>query len=204
MTQQSSTPLVLASTSPYRRALLEQAGVPFEVASPIFEEDHGLPLAPEDMVRAFAIGKAESLSKHFPTSLIIGSDQVAEIDGSVLTKPHRFERAVEQLMALAGKTHRLLTAVAVHSPETGQTFDELVVHQMRMRELTRPLAEGYVRADQPLSCAGSYKIESTGLLLFEEMRGVDHSGIIGLPLTAVARLVGRHGVDLLGSVLFSR
>ena len=196
-----STPLVLASTSPYRKALLEQAGISFEAASPNFEEDHLLPLTPDEMVVRFAIGKAESLAGSFPKALIIGSDQVAEIDGRVLTKPHTFARAVEQLLFLAGETHRLLTAVAVHSPETGLTVHELIVHEMRMRPLTRELAESYVRADQPLNCAGSYKIESFGVLLFDEMLGVDHSAIVGLPISAVSRLVGRHGVDLLAATL---
>jgi septum formation protein len=122
---------------------------------------------------------------------------MAVIHGEILTKPGTKERAVEQLMRLAGQSHRLLTAVALHDPRSGETWDDLVVYEMRMRSLTRELAERYIERDQPLDCAGSYKIESTGMALFEEVKGPDHTAIIGLPLTSVSRLLRAVGVDTL-------
>lgn len=193
--------IVLASTSPYRRAILDQVGVPYLAASPEYEEDHSLDLAVDDMVTRFAIGKAESLAHAHPDSLIIGADQLAVIDGGILTKPHTVERAVEQLLTLAGRTHRLISALAVHSPRDGRTVHDLSIHHMRMRPLTPALARAYVERDQPLNCAGSYKIESAGLLLFESMAGTDHSAIVGLPLTVVARLLAEFGVDLMARTM---
>lgn len=169
--------------------------------SPNYEEDHSLDLTPDAMAVEFARGKAESLGGKYPEALIIGCDQLGEIDGTILTKPGSDERAVEQLMRLAGNTHNLLSAVAVHCPRTRATTHELVVHRMTMKSFDRTTAEAYVAADQPANCAGSYRIESRGLLLFDSMRGTDHSSIVGLPLTAVARLLAEHGVDLLRHAL---
>lgn len=169
--------------------------------SPNFEENHELDLTPHEMVVAFARGKAESLADKYPEALIIGCDQLGEIDGSILAKPGTDERAVDQLMRLAGRTHRLLSAVAVHCPRTGTTTHDVSVHAMTMKPFDRATAEAYVAADQPANCAGSYRIESRGLLLFDSMKGTDHSGIVGLPLSVVARLVAGHGSDLLRETL---
>jgi septum formation protein len=188
--------LILASTSRYRRAILDALGVPYLALAPVFEEDHTLPLTPEEMVVSFARGKAESLALAHPGDLVIGSDQLGELDGRPLTKPGTREAAVEQLLALAGRTHRLLTAVAVASAGR-PTEHALVEHRMRMRPLGRALAEAYVDRDRPLDCAGAYKVEALGAALFEEMSGPDHTAIVGLPVTALSRLLLAAGVDLL-------
>lgn len=192
--------IVLASTSRYRRALLEQLRLPFEVAAPDYEERHDLPLTPEELVVELARGKARSLSSAWPDALILGSDQAAELDGEILGKPGTPERAVEQLMRLAGRTHRLLTAVALYDARAGTTATALTTHEMTMRPLSRVEAEAYVRSDDPVDCAGSYKVESLGIALFERMRGDDHTGIVGLPLTAVVSLLGAHGVSLMNAL----
>lgn len=189
--------IVLASTSRYRRALLDPLGVSYVAASPHFVEDHALRLSPSSMVEAFARGKAESLAEDHPNALIIGSDQIPELDGRVLTKPATHDAAVDQLLALAGRTHVLRTAVAVHDSARALTSCRRVDHRMTMRPLTRALAEAYVARDQPLDCAGSYRIESLGVLLFESMEGSDHTAIIGMPLSVTAALLREHGVDLL-------
>jgi septum formation protein len=194
-------PIVLASTSRYRRMLLDQLGLDYAWHAPDYDEDHGMDVAPSDMVQHFARGKATSLAAQFPDAVLIGSDQVAELDGAVLTKPGEADRAVAQLLALAGRTHLLHTAVAVHVPSEGRTEVGLTTHRMRMRPLTRALAEAYVARDQPLDCAGSYKVEALGAALFEAMDGPDHTAIVGLPLTTTARLLGLCGVDLLERVL---
>lgn len=191
---------VLASTSRHRRALLDQLGLEYVARAPHFDEDHTLPLSPEALVVAFARGKAESLAAEFPDLPIVGGDQVAELDGAILTKPGTRERAIEQLSTLSGRTHRLLTALAVHDPSRKVTEHALVVHEMKMRPLSRSAIEGYVDRDRPLDCAGAYKVEAFGVLLFEEMRGIDHTAIVGLPITTLATLLARSGVDLLGTL----
>lgn len=192
--------LVLASTSRYRRKLLDDLNVPFEALAPEFDEDHALERSPEALAIAFARGKAESLARHRPEALILGADQVPELDGRVLTKPGSRDAAVEQLLALAGRTHRLLTAIALFDPGRGTTEHRLVVHAMRMRPLTRAAAVAYVERDDPIDCAGAYKVEAAGVLLFERMDGPDHTGIVGLPLTSVVELLAAAGVDLLALV----
>ncbi len=193
--------LVLASQSVHRRALLDAAGISYVAATPPFHEDLTRPLSPTDLAIAFARGKAESLASAHPDALILGADQVVELDGEALGKPGTLERAVAQLLRMQGREHRLLTAVALHDPVAGVTTHALSVHRMKMRPLTRELAERYVAAERPLDCAGSYKVESAGALLFEEMTGDDHTGIIGLPLTVMSRLLRDVGVDLLANRL---
>lgn len=185
--------LLLASTSRYRRALLDAAGIVHEAASPPFDEDHTRELSPEDMVVAFARGKAESLAR--PDALVIGGDQIPAIDGRILTKPGSRAAAIEQLEALAGRTHRLLTSIAVH--HGGRTESKLVTHHMTMRPLTREQIERYVDRDEPYDCAGAYRVEAAGALLFESMEGIDHTAIVGLPLTALATLLASFGHDVL-------
>lgn len=187
--------IVLASTSRYRRALLEAAGVAHLAVAPRFDEDHGQPLPPEEMVVAFARAKAESVAAEHPGLLVVGSDQIPELDGRVLTKPGTLERAREQLAAMSGRTHRLLTAIAVHAH--GRTESRLVVHHMRMRPLTEAMIDEYLRRDQPFDCAGSYRVEAAGALLFDAMDGPDHTAIVGLPLTSLASLCASFGVELL-------
>jgi septum formation protein len=190
-------PLVLASTSKYRRALLDAAGVPHLAVAPTFVEEHDGTLAPDALALAFARGKAECLAADHPEALIVGADQVPAIDARVLGKPGTREAAVEQLLALQGRTHRLHTAVAVHDPRARVTRTRLVTHEMSMRSLTRAQAEAYVEHDAPLDCAGAYRVEARGALLFESMRGDDHTAIVGLPLTALAGLLRELGADLL-------
>lgn len=185
--------LVLASTSPYRRALLARLGLEFEACAPAFEEKRDGD--PEAMVLANARGKAASLSPRFPEALIIGSDQAAVCEGRILGKPGTAARAVEQLLLLAGREHALLTALAVLRAKDGSVETALVAHRMRLRPLTRAEAEAYVRREMPIDCAGAYKSEGLGIALFEYLRGDDPTAIVGLPLTAVCQLLRRCGVD---------
>ncbi len=188
---QPARPLVLASTSRYRRALLGQLGVPFEAAAPAYEEEHDLALPAGELVVELASRKAGSLAGRFPEALIVGSDQVAELDGRILLKPGTVERAAAQLAELAGRTHRLLTGLVVHEPASGRTERLLDVHEMSVRPLTEDQIAAYVAAEQPVDCAGAYKVEGPGIALFSAMRGEDYSGIIGLPLTKLVTLLER-------------
>jgi septum formation protein len=196
--------LVLASQSPYRRKILDDLGVAYLAASPDFHEDHLAFTALDEMVVAFARGKAQSLARAFPDALIIGADQTAELSGRALTKPETEERAVEQLLALSGRTHRLLTAVALLDAQSGVLEHRLVVHHMTMRALTEEQARKYVTLDRPLDCVGAYKIEAHGAFLFSSVTGeiegetrCDQSAIVGLPVTALEDLLRGSGRSLM-------
>lgn len=189
--------LVLASTSRFRRQLLDAAGVAHVAIAPPFEETHAEALAPAELAIAYARAKAESLAAAWPDGLIVGADQVPEIDGEILVKPGTIARAVEQLTRLQGRTHQLHTAVAVHDPRARRTVARLVTHTMTMRPLRPAQIEAYVARDRPLECAGAYMIEAAGALLFSSMDGADHTAIVGLPLSALAALLVELGHDLL-------
>lgn len=188
--------LILASTSRYRRALLERLGLPFEALPPPFEElEAGEASDPAAMVLANARGKAASLAADHPGALIIGSDQAAVCEGNILGKPGSIARAVEQLLLLSGREHELLTAIAVLPAPEGTAETALVTHRLRIRALTRTEAEAYVQREMPLDCAGAYKAEGLGIALFEYLRGDDPTAIVGLPLAALSNLLRRFGVD---------
>jgi septum formation protein len=181
--------LILASTSPYRRALLERLGVPFRCVSPLVDEAEWklAGLAPRALATSLARAKALSVAEKEPDATIVGSDQVVAIDGSVYGKPGSRERAVEQLVALSGRSHELITAAAVwHGGKLMEHTDVTVLH---MRPLARAEAERYVAADLPLDCAGAYKLESRGIALFERMESCDHTAVTGLPLIALTTIL---------------
>jgi septum formation protein len=194
-------PIVLASTSRYRRALLERLGVPFESIAPAYDEEAEkaslASLDVEALSLALARGKAESVARVRPDAIVIGSDQIAVIDGERLDKPGTVERACAQLARLSGRTHRLVTStVIVHGASVLEHVD---VHALTMRALTPLQIARYVARDRPLDCAGSYKSESLGIALFERIRGDDATAVVGLPLTAVTRMLAALGVDPLGA-----
>lgn len=191
-------PIVMASTSVYRSRLLQRLGLPFTAVAPAYEEEHDLDLPVEDLVTVLARRKAESLREYYPEAILIGSDQAAEIDGRPLGKPGTAERAQAQLTALAGRTHRLWTALCVLAPD-GRQFTAVDEQRLTMRPLTAAMIENYITADQPLDCAGAYKIEGLGIALFEAVRGEDPSAIEGLPLMRLAGILAELGWDpLLG------
>lgn len=190
--------LVLASTSAYRRQLLERLGVRFRAASPDVDERALEPrgASAEVVALTLARAKADAVARHFPGALVLGSDQLVDLDGERLGKPGTPERAVEQLARLAGRTHRIVTAVVLRRPD-GRVDEHVDVHLMRMRALERAALERYVALESPVDCAGAYKIEGRGLALFESIAGDDHTGIIGLPLLAVVRMLEAAGFRVL-------
>lgn len=197
--------IILASTSRYRRELIGRLGLPVESVAPPFDEEaekresHAWKRPAEELVATLARGKARSLAEAYPDAIILGSDQAAEIDGAILGKPLTEEAACAQLRLLAGREHRLLTAVAAFVPATGQFEEALDIHHLRMRQLSDEAIASYVRRDQPLDCAGAYRVESLGIALFERLSGEDFTGIIGLPLTRVVTMLKRLGVRVLES-----
>lgn len=189
--------LVLASTSPYRRTLLARLGCPFATQAPDCDEQYAAGLLPDAVAQQLAVRKAESV-RH-PGALIIGSDQVVDLDGEILGKPGSAERAVAQLLRLSGRAHRLLTAVAVHDPQQGRTEVALDVHVLHMQVLTPTQAARYVALDAPLWCAGSYMLEKRGIALFERIIAdpeiADDTAVQGLPLAKLCRLLRDFGYD---------
>lgn len=193
--------IVLASTSRYRRELVGRLGLPIESVAPPYDEEAGkreaMWLPAEEIVAHLARGKARSVVEAGRDALIIGSDQAVEVDGELLGKPGSEEAARAQLRRLAGREHRLLTAVAVLHQATDRIEEALDVHTMAMRSLSDAAIEAYVRRDRPLDCAGAYRVESLGIALFERMIGDDFTAIIGLPLTRLTTLLERFGVRVL-------
>jgi len=192
--------LVLASTSRYRRELLERLGLPFEVAAPICDET---PLAGEsaaDTATRLARIKAESLAPRYPDALIIGSDQVALLDGVQLGKPGDYERAFSQLTAMRGKTIVFHTALALHNTAKDHTTETIVPWRVTMRDYSDAEIDTYLRREQPYDCAGSAKTEGLGVAMIAAMEGSDPAAIIGLPLIELCRLLREEGYPILGSV----
>ena len=188
-------PLILASTSPYRRELLARLRLPFEARAPVYTEEEGTGMPPGALALRHALGKARSLAREAPHRVVVGSDQVAELDGTVLGKPGCAEAAVEQLVLASGRVVRFHTAVAVcWGGREESAVERSAVH---FRRLTRDQITAYVAVDRPYGSAGSFRIESLGIALMERMEGSDYTGLIGLPLTALTRLLGRLGMDVL-------
>jgi septum formation protein len=185
--------LVLASTSPYRRALLERLGIPIRCVPPRFDEsslDRG-DRTPRAFAEALALRKAASIAALEPEATIIGCDQLVALDGRIIGKPGTVVRAIEQLTAMAGRVHELITAVVVLRGECQLGHTDISV--LKMRPLDRDGIQRYVERDQPLDCAGSYKVEETGITLFESIATEDYTAITGLPLirlTTILRSLG--------------
>ncbi|MDR3633798.1 MAG: Maf family protein [Isosphaeraceae bacterium] len=185
--------LVLASTSPSRRALLKRLGIPFRCLVPVVHEDDWKigNWSPRELAEHLAVAKAESLRDTEPGATLIGGDQLVVLDGRIYGKPGSRERALEQLEALSGKSHELITALAVW--HAGQTYVHTDRTIMQMRPLLTDELERYVAADRPYDCAGSYKIEERGIALFDRIDTQDHTAITGLPLIALTSLLRRLG-----------
>ncbi len=182
MQNPSAPEILLASSSPYRRGLLDRFLVEFEAVSPDIDESNAEGLEPGELARHLARAKAEAVSANSRNALIIGADQLAALDGRVLGKPGSHQKAVEQLLAASGKSVTFLTAVCMLDPVTRKRYehtDETIVH---FREFDRRLAEAYLRLDEPYDCAGSFKLEGAGFLLFESVKTDDPTALIGLPM----------------------
>lgn len=186
--------LILASTSKYRKALLDQLGLPFEARSPLFDEDSAKDptLAPRALAEKLAFLKAQSLSA--PGHVVIGGDQLVAHRENILGKPHTRERAIEQLLDMAGQTHELITAICVFDGEVATAHTDIT--RLQMKPLTRAQVERYVDLDQPLDCAGAYKIEQHGMMLFEKIETQDFTAIQGLPLLALSRILKDAGFSI--------
>lgn len=187
-----ATRLLLASTSPYRRELLQRLRLPFDTVNPCLDET---PLAGEEpagLVRRLAQAKASAGAATAPGSWVIGSDQVAELDGAPLGKPGGREGALAQLASMSGRSIRFHTAVAV-ARNDGEALHAVDLTIVRFRHLGPAEIERYVDAERPFDCAGSFKAEALGIALFESIHSHDPTALVGLPLIATARLLRQAG-----------
>ncbi len=189
--------VVLGSTSPYRRELLARLKLRFEVAAPGVDESERPGEAPAAIARRLAIAKARAVAAHYPDAAVIGSDQVADLDGRPLGKPGTHERAVAQLRLMRGKTVVFHTALAVVCAATGFEQVDLAPVRVVFREYDDDEIEAYLRAEEPYDCAGSARSEGLGIAMLEAIESDDPSALVGLPLIRTARMLRAAGVKIL-------
>ncbi|MDD0838491.1 Maf family nucleotide pyrophosphatase [Curvibacter sp. HBC61] len=190
-------PLVLGSTSRYRRELLQRLNLPFEVASPDVDETPLPGEAPIDLAQRLALAKAQAVARQFPQAVVIGSDQVADLAGEPLGKPGNHERAVTQLRRMRGQTVVFQTAVAVVCQDSGFAQTELAQVKVKFRDLSDAEIEHYLRTEQPYDCAGSAKSEGLGIALLSAIENDDPTALVGLPLIRTCSLLQAAGLRLL-------
>ncbi|WP_413084321.1 Maf family nucleotide pyrophosphatase [Tepidimonas sp.] len=188
--------LVLGSTSPYRRELLARLRVPFQTAAPHVDETPRPGEAPAALAARLARAKADDVAARYPEALVIGSDQVAELDGQPLGKPGSHERAVAQLRAMSGRTVYFHTALALVCHASGWVAEDMAHVEVRLRVLSDAEIERYLQAERPYDCAGSAKSEGLGIALLEAIVSDDPTALIGLPLIRTARWLRAAGVEL--------
>ena len=188
-------PLVLASSSRYRKQLLEKLGLSFIQASPDADETALPDETAQQLTERLALVKASALSTHYPAHLIIGSDQVATHNGRIIGKPHTKDNAFQQLKAFSGQSVTFLTGLCLYNSKTGQHQSHTEPFCVHFRELNDQQILSYIEKEQPLDCAGSFKSEGLGITLFSAMEGRDPNSLIGLPLIALTTMLRNEGTD---------
>jgi len=189
--------LILASSSPYRRELLERLKISFEVIAPDVDEAPRPGESPSALVDRLSIEKAQKIADGKPGTLVIGSDQVAVYNGSIVGKPHSHDKAVEQLRSASGRAVTLYTGLALVNADTGHVQHEVIPYRVTFRSLTDAQIESYLRKEQPYSCAGSVRSEGLGIALLERFEGDDPNTLIGLPLIRLVRMLENEGINVI-------
>lgn len=181
--------LVLGSTSPFRKVILDKLGIDFETASPEVDETALKDESPQQLVERLSVLKAKAVADKYNNALIIGSDQVSVINGEIIGKPHTHENAVKQLQKASGKTVTFYTGLCLYNSSTNQYQSEVVPFKVVFRKLTDSLIENYLQKEQPYNCAGSFKSEALGIVLFEKLEGDDPNTLMGLPLIRLVNML---------------
>lgn len=189
--------LVLASTSIYRKELLNRLGLPFTTAAPDIDESRNTGESPEQLVSRLAEAKARSVAPQLSDALIIGSDQVAVYGDQILGKPGNFERAFAQLKLVSGKRLQFLTGLCLLDTHTGLAHVEVVPFSVIFKRLSSEQIENYLHREKPYYCAGSFKSEGLGIALCEAFEGDDPTALIGLPLIRLTHLLAKQGVNII-------
>ncbi|QFT54689.1 nucleoside triphosphate pyrophosphatase [Microbulbifer sp. THAF38] len=190
-----ASPLILASSSPYRRALLQQLNLPFRHAAPHINEEARPGEGAGALALRLAQEKAQALVKDHPKALIIGSDQVAEYEGGILGKPGNRTKAIAQLQACSGNKVIFHTGLSLLDSESGRQASTVETFTVYFRPLSLAQIERYVELEEPYDCAGSFKVEGLGIALFEKLDGTDINTLVGLPLIRLVDLLGEFGID---------
>ena len=193
----NSQPLVLASTSIYRSQLLSTLQIPFQTAAPDVDETPLPGESAEQTSWRLSRIKAEVVAKRFPDALIIGSDQVALLDGQQIGKPLIHDNAVQQLSAMRGKTVTFYTALSLLNAANGEMQTDVAITKVSFRDLSDEQIERYLKKEQPYHCAGSAKSEGLGIALISSIRGDDPNALIGLPLILLVSMLEKQGVRIL-------
>ena len=189
--------IILASSSPFRKSLLERLHLDFYTISPDINEDHLQDEQAEDYVCRLAREKAQAIASQHPSSIIIGSDQCALLDGKILGKPGSHENALKQLKNAQGKTVIFHTGLCVMQQSSDFCEVEDVLFEVIFRELSDEQLDHYLRVEQPYGCAGSFKSEAYGICLFSEMRGDDPTSLVGLPLIRLTHMLEKAGISVI-------
>lgn len=187
--------LILGSSSPYRKALLEKLGLPFECYSPDINESELPGESPVELVERLAIEKARETAKHFPEALIIGADQVAVLNDRMVTKPLDHQDAVRQLQEASGREVRLFTGLCLFNALNSHLQHGVESYSVVFRDLNDAQIERYLEKDQPYNCAGSLKSETLGIAMLRELKGNDPNTLIGLPLIRLVDMLRAEGID---------
>jgi len=192
-----SRTLILGSSSRYRKELLSRLNIPFEVAAPEVDETPLLNEAPKDLALRLALAKARAVASKYPEAVVIGSDQVADLEGEALGKPGNHANAVKQLQRMRGKTVIFQTALSVICLATGFEQTDLATVKVSFRDLTDAEIESYLKAEEPYDCAGSAKSEGLGIALLAAIDNDDPTALVGLPLIRTCHMLSAAGVKLL-------
>ena len=190
-------PIVLASTSVYRKELLSRLGLPFETAAPDVDESPLADETPEQLVRRLAEAKARAVMSQYPAALIIGSDQVAVVDGHILGKPGDHQRAAAQLRAASGRRLEFLTGLCLLNAGKDAADVDVTRFAVVFKPLSHSQIENYLRKEQPYHCAGAFKSEALGIALCERFEGDDPTALIGLPLIRLVGMLAAQGVAVI-------
>ena len=197
LTTGASRPVILGSTSRYRKELLSRLRIPFEVAAPEVDETPFKDEAPAELALRLALAKAQAVAEKFPHAVVIGSDQVADLEGTPLGKPGNHPNAVLQLQRMRGKTVIFQTALSVVCLETGFEKTDIAAVKVKFRHLTDAEIEAYLLAEEPYDCAGSAKSEGLGIALLDAIDNDDPTALVGLPLIRTCQMLSAAGVKLL-------
>lgn len=188
--------LVLASTSPFRRNVLQKLKIEFDVQAPEIDETGLDNESPQELVSRLSEAKAKAIASIYPNALIIGSDQVAVLDDNILGKPGNHENARKQLAMASGKKITFFTGLCLYNSATDNAQIRCIPFDVYFRKLTEEQIERYLQVDKPYNCAGSFKSEGFGISLFEKLDGEDPNTLIGLPLIELIRLLATEGVSI--------
>jgi septum formation protein len=189
--------LILASTSPFRKEILNKLGIDFDTVSPEVDETALANETPQQLVERLSIAKAKAVADKNESALVIGSDQVSVIDNKVIGKPHSHENAVKQLQNASGRTVTFYTGLCLYNSDTQRYQSEVVPFNVVFRELNDSQIENYLKKETPYNCAGSFKSEALGIVLFEKLEGDDPNTLMGLPLIRLVKMLENEDFSIL-------